>query len=90
VLALFSKDTFERDPLIANVDEDLCVGCGVCVEVCPYQARELDPSRHVVVVNPVLCEGCGACAAACPSGAITHANFTAKQILSMVTPYLEK
>ncbi len=90
VLALFSKDTFERDPLIADVDEDLCVGCGVCVEICPYGARELDESRHVVTVNPVLCEGCGACAAACPSGAITHANFSPKQIINMVTPLLEK
>jgi heterodisulfide reductase subunit A len=90
VLGLFSKDTFERDPLIAGVDEELCVGCGVCVEICPYGARELDPARHVVVVNPVLCEGCGACATACPSGAITHANFSAKQILNMITPFLEK
>jgi len=90
VLALFSKDTFERDPLIADADEDLCVGCGVCVELCPYNARELDEARHVVTVNPVLCEGCGACAAACPSGAITHANFSPKQILNMVTPLLEK
>jgi len=90
VLALFSKDTFERDPLIADVDEDLCVGCGVCVEICPYGARELDKARGIVTVNPVLCEGCGACAAGCPSGAITHANFSAKQILNMVTPYLDK
>ncbi len=89
VLALFSKDIFERDPLIANVDEDLCVGCGVCVEVCPYNARELDEKRRIAVLNPVLCEGCGACAVACPSGAIMHANFTAKQILCMVTPYME-
>jgi heterodisulfide reductase subunit A len=88
VLALFSKDTYERDPLIADVDEDLCVGCGVCVELCPYKARELDEARHVATVNPVLCEGCGACAAACPSGAITHANFSPRQILNMVTPLL--
>ena len=94
VLALLAKDTYERDPLmdddrVPGIDEELCVGCGVCVEICPYGARELDTARHVVTVNPVLCEGCGACAAACPSGAITHANFSAKQILCMVAPYLE-
>jgi len=89
VLQLFSKDTFERDPLVAYVDEDACVGCGVCVDLCPYGARSIDEKRHIVVVNAVLCEGCGACAAGCPSGAIEHANFSAKQILNMVTPYLE-
>ncbi len=89
VLQLFSKDIFERDPLIATVDEELCVGCGVCVDLCPYGARELDEARHVAVVNPVLCEGCGACAAGCPSGAIEHANFSAKQIIRMVAPFME-
>jgi len=73
-----------HDPMIAGVNEDLCSGCGVCVGVCPFGARELDTERKKVRVVEVLCEGCGACTAACPTGAAQQRNLTDDQIESMV------
>jgi heterodisulfide reductase subunit A len=84
VVALFSKDELEHEPTVSEVDEELCAGCGYCVEACAYDAIELDTKRKVARVNEVLCEGCGGCAAACPSGAIGHRNFRRKQVLDMV------
>ena len=71
------------------MNEDLCSGCGICVPVCPYDARALDVEKKVVTVNEVLCEGCGACAAACPSGAAQQRNQTDDQIFSMVKAILK-
>jgi heterodisulfide reductase subunit A len=81
---ILSQDEMEIDPLIAMVDEDACTGCGICVEVCPYEARTLNERKRIAEVNDALCAGCGGCIAACPSNASTHKNFTKKQLLNMV------
>jgi heterodisulfide reductase subunit A2 len=81
---ILSQDELEIDPLIAMVDEDACTGCGICVEVCPYEARTLNERKRIAEVNEALCVGCGGCIAACPSNASIHKNFTKKQLLNMV------
>ncbi len=68
----------------AVVDVELCAGCGMCVDVCPYGAAALDEGWGISQINPVLCKGCGACASACPSKAIRLQHFTPLQILSQV------
>lgn len=84
VLALFSSDTLSHTPEVAVVDEEICRGCGLCVEVCAYDARTLDMRRNLAVVNEVLCEGCGACQVACPSGATCQRNMDTAQVMSMI------
>lgn len=59
-----------------------CVGCGVCVDVCPFDARSIDDEAKVARVDEFLCRGCGACQVACPSGAAEHAGFEARRIMS--------
>ena len=81
---ILSQDELEIDPLIAMVDEDVCTGCGICVEVCPYEARTLNERKRIAEVNDALCVGCGGCIAACPSNASIHKNFTKKQLLNMI------
>jgi heterodisulfide reductase subunit A len=84
VVSLFSSDHVEHDPMIVGVVEDMCSGCGVCVGVCPFNARELDTEKKKVKVIEVLCEGCGACGASCPTGAAQQRNLTDDQLKSMV------
>jgi heterodisulfide reductase subunit A len=86
VLALFSKDKLENDPMIAAVDIRRCVGCAKCIKVCPFKAiKEVDmrgePKAEVI---ETVCQGCGLCTAICPQGAIQLANFTDNQILAEV------
>lgn len=86
VKTLFSRDTLEREPLVALMDEELCSGCGLCINVCPYGARTLNEEKRVVQVNVALCEGCGACAAVCPSGATEQANINIQSGLEDALP----
>jgi len=83
-VTLLSKDKIRTRAEIARVNEKKCTGCGICVAICPYGAREIDPETNVAKVLDVLCQGCGGCAVSCPSGASEHECFQKKQILSMI------
>ena len=75
------------EPIVTVVDEETCIGCGNCVEVCPYGAIQLKDGGkmgQVAEVNPGLCKGCGTCPGACPSGSIQQLGFTDEQILAMI------
>jgi len=53
------------------VDQEVCVGCGACVSVCPVGALELTDEGKAFS-NPELCIDCGACMAECPMEAISE------------------
>jgi heterodisulfide reductase subunit A len=84
VLSLFSQEKITHDPIVAVVNPELCAGCGICVEVCPYEAREIHPLTKIAVVKEVLCQGCGACLVACPNKASHLRNFAPAQIMAMI------
>ncbi|MCK4266284.1 MAG: CoB--CoM heterodisulfide reductase iron-sulfur subunit A family protein, partial [Thermoplasmata archaeon] len=86
---ILSKRQLEAGDNIAHVNSRNCVGCGLCKEVCPYAAIDIDEERKIVIVNEILCHGCGACSAVCPSGAMQQNTFTNKQMLSMLDACLE-
>lgn len=48
----------------ARIDEGICTGCGLCTEICRFDAINED---YQIINN---CEGCGFCARICPVEAI--------------------
>lgn len=54
---------------LSSVHEELCVGCGTCVEKCTVGAIYLNDNEKAEV-DKVRCIGCGLCAHFCPQGAI--------------------
>ncbi len=83
-MSLFAHDVISHEPIVAYVDEDLCVGCSLCVAACPYNARVLDERVKTAKIIDVLCQGCGGCVAACPNGASQQRNFNAEQYIHMI------
>ena len=53
---------------IAEVDEELCVGCATCLEVCPMET--IYSENNKAIVDPEKCIGCGLCAHHCHEDAI--------------------
>lgn len=69
----------------SHIDSEKCRNCGMCVQVCPYQAiaRIIVPCEKVCPVNAIAkgedglahidfdkCISCGKCVNACPFGAV--------------------
>jgi len=86
---ILTKESIETEGTIARVLEARCNGCGLCVEVCAYNAIELDAEKGVAKVSGAVCKGCGACAASCRSGAIDLSGFTVLQIVSVLRAFRE-
>jgi heterodisulfide reductase subunit A len=83
-VALLAKPRLEATPIVASVNPKLCAACGLCVEVCPYGARVLEPGMTHAEVIEVLCQGCGACVAACPNKASQQKGFEFAQLFEMI------
>ncbi|MCK4590398.1 MAG: CoB--CoM heterodisulfide reductase iron-sulfur subunit A family protein, partial [Candidatus Latescibacteria bacterium] len=84
---ILAKDFVKVEGKVSSVWESRCTGCGMCEEICPYNAVKVDPERMVAEVNEALCKGCGACSATCRSGAIDIRGFTDSQILAAVEAF---
>ncbi len=91
---VLSKKTLEAEGIVAEIEEKLCDGCGICVPTCEYKALEVvkdkkDAEKKLVEVNVGLCKGCGACVGTCPSGALTQKGYKDSQIYAMIDAALE-
>ena len=61
---------FKRiEGLEIKFDSAKCIGCGKCVEVCAFNARQIVEGK--ATLDPNLCMGCGRCVNECPNGAIS-------------------
>ncbi|MGZ3406577.1 MAG: 4Fe-4S binding protein, partial [Polyangia bacterium] len=58
-----------RLPLVHSINDDRCVGCDACIDVCPTDVLELVANKSRVVRFDD-CIGCEQCALACPTAAL--------------------
>ena len=59
--------------LIPQINKEICTGCGICVDVCQFNAIILLKDRPIVF--PALCHGCGCCTLNCSDNAIREIPY---------------
>ena len=64
------QDTHAVGAMIPLVNEKACIHCGVCSDICLYNAIVCMGKK--VIVYPELCHSCGGCSLLCPAGVITE------------------
>ncbi|MFA7221065.1 MAG: ATP-binding protein, partial [Synergistaceae bacterium] len=53
----------------AEIDPDICINCGKCMENCRFDAIRVNERSHFV--DAFGCEGCGVCEFVCPVNAVS-------------------
>jgi 4Fe-4S ferredoxin len=68
-----SYGEYDLDPAAAEIegssfiDDDLCVRCGWCQEICPVDAAKVKkPFKGELTIDQDKCTSCGACVDICP------------------------
>ncbi len=79
---------------IIKIDEDLCNGCGLCVDGCHEGALQMIDGK-ARMISDLYCDGLGACIGDCPVGAITLEEREAEpyneiKVMERISPKGEK
>lgn len=73
-------------PIVSRVNQDACIGCGLCESLCPFNAIRLvkmDKRRKAETIT-ASCKGCGICASHCPTLAISMGGFTDDALFAQI------
>ena len=83
------KGSVSVDPIVSFVDEETCIGCSLCVNLCPFGAIEMIKvgKRRKARTISASCKACGICASHCPTFAISMGGFTNEQINSQIEAF---
>ena len=84
---VLARETIQISPLVSQVNRDMCIGCGLCTEVCPFGAiiqEDVDGKGFKAKNISASCKGCGLCASSCPKKAIDMLHFRDDQIVAAV------
>ncbi len=73
-------------PTISEVDPQLCIGCGLCEILCPFNAIRVVETEKGMKSETIAasCKGCGVCCASCPQKAVTIHHFSDKQLTAQI------
>jgi ferredoxin len=77
---------------LPHVVDELCNGCGKCVNVCPVEAMTLvsandphKPKRRKAALSADICLGCGVCTRVCPTDGLALEPRTERVITPVNT-----
>jgi len=73
-------------PTISEVDQTVCVGCGLCELLCPFSAIRVIETEKGSKAETIAasCKGCGVCASSCPQKAVTVHHFSDEQLTAQI------
>ncbi|SAL43321.1 electron transport complex, RnfABCDGE type, B subunit [Caballeronia humi] len=75
VIALNPENGVERPRPLAVIDENVCIGCTLCMQACPVDAI-VGAAKQMHTIIPELCTGCDLCVPPCPVDCIAMIPVT--------------
>jgi len=90
--SLVNKGELELEPIIAEIDKNICTWCGECEKACPFDAirKVKHGDKDVAAINNSVCKGCGMCLPVCSVNAINLISYSDEEIESMIDSLADK
>ena len=85
--SILAKPFVDVAPIVSSVNDEVCIGCGMCEANCPFGAIRLHKilgKGYRAETISASCKGCGVCSAACPQKAIDMKHFRDRQIVAAI------
>jgi NAD-dependent dihydropyrimidine dehydrogenase PreA subunit len=73
--------------MVIQVNQELCTGCGVCIDACSVGAIQLVDQR--AVIDDALCTACEVCIEACSNEAISTRSMPEPSVSIVTLPAAE-
>lgn len=92
-LRFLGQEKIQVDSPVAEIDPELCTGCGNCPQVCPVNAITLERRDGVLslsAVDDLKCIGCGNCVVVCPVKAISLPGWDNLEIPAQISAALDE
>lgn len=85
--SLINKGEITLEPTVAVINNEKCLWCGKCAEICPFNAisKEKGKDKTVAKVNIATCKGCGICVPVCDTDAIYVKGYSDEEIEGMIS-----
>ena len=80
-IRLMEYGFLEKEGVVPELDDEKCIKCATCFEICPFGAIELTEEREMRVVAEA-CWSCGICAAECPARALNLKHYKDEEIFT--------
>ncbi|MEG0730681.1 MAG: 4Fe-4S binding protein [Cetobacterium sp.] len=68
---LAQRTSNNYETIAPTLNSNLCVGCSICENICPYNAIEIKEKK--AIIDSKVCFGCGVCTSKCPTKALNIA-----------------
>ena len=65
IIPLNAEHGAHKEKMVAIIDEQVCIGCTLCIQACPVDAI-LGAAKHMHTVIEKECTGCELCVEPCP------------------------
>jgi electron transport complex protein RnfB len=77
--ALNADYGIEQPPIVAVIEEDICIGCAKCIQACPVDAI-VGAAKRMHTIIAAECTGCELCLPPCPVDCIVLAPIAARPL----------
>jgi heterodisulfide reductase subunit A len=84
---VLTQEFVEVEPIVSSINQEGCIGCGLCEASCPFSAIRLiqvHGKGYRAENISASCKGCGICAASCPQKTIDMKHFRDRQIIAAI------
>jgi heterodisulfide reductase subunit A len=80
------NETLNVEPIIAEVDANVCTWCDACTRACPFNAVQQIKynNKFIAEISTSTCKGCGMCLPVCPVNAIQLKTYHDEDMKRMI------